>query len=141
MLYIETKQINNENKPETIPESNSEQNQMECHLAWMKYKGNTVKHYLQIGTICFKTFFLNTLIETQLWMSMGREFHIIDSFDFCICICEITCKPIDGWKNFAENLSLGKHILPPHSKQKGPSRYLIWYAFYVPKHTLFTVKI
>ena len=29
---------------------------------------------------------------------------------FFICICNITCKPMG---KFAENLNLGKHVLPP----------------------------
>ena len=30
--------------------------------------------------------------------------------DFFICICNITCKPMG---EFAENLNLGKRVLPP----------------------------
>ena len=35
---------------------------------------------------------------------------IQSSFDFFICSCKIMCKPMG---KFAENLNLGKHVLPP----------------------------
>ena len=49
------------------------------------------------------------------------------NLNFFICICKIVCKPTG---NFAENLNLGKHVLPPEYDNNFMNHtcvYQIWY--------------